>query len=1371
MAARRPVPHPGTWIRSAVIPEGMSVSRAARLMGVGRPALSNLLNGNAALSAEMAARLEATFGTPRKELMDMQAAFEVEQASARNAPASARSFVPPFLGIRANQIEEWVEHDAAARRRLSVLLRTLVNSTGRALTLVDFPGNEDAERPGWDGRVDADEATPWIPLGKSGWEFGTNKRIEEKANKDFEKSVISTSAEDRRIMTFVFVTPRRWNGKHAWLDKAKAQGLWNDVRVYDSSDLEQWIAESIAAQAWFASETAMPHTSVRSLDQCWADWAGVAEPELPAALFGPAVAAKAKDMLPRLSRAPDGPTILVADSHEEALAFLAQLFGEAGGEEMKALRDKVVVFDEAGALPKLALGSPTFIPVVHSREVERELGRFAHSMHSIVICPRNAANADPHVTLEPPGYEAFEKALEGAGLGRDEIARLAQESGRSLTVLRRRRSKVPAIRTPKWAADHGTASRLIPIMFAGTWHAANVNDQLGLELLANRPYADVEKDVQQLAGVDDPPVWSLGNHRGVISKIDLLNAIAPAVTTEDLERYFEFATEIVLCEDDPALDLEDSKRWAAEVYGKKREFSNVFRQGICETLVLLAVHGRALFNGRIAVDTQAKAAETVRRLLTPLTTRRLEANDGELSIYAEAAPDAFLSILEYGLDHAPEEVLGLMRPVTDGLFGSPSRTGLLWALEALAWNPETLARAALVLARLAEVRIEDNWQNKPIESLKGIFRSWMPQTAGNLEARLALMRQIARRHPSIAWEICVDQFGYRDQVGHENHKPRWRSDGLGYGEATRNEDIMRFRCEMVEMALDWENHSVETLGDLVERMAGLGDEFQARVWDVIDEWARNRATDAEKAELREKIRRSVLTRMAAKRARKSGRTALTRKAQAVHAALEPVDLIDRHAWLFRDTWVDESADELEEEDFEPDKRGERIRNLRVEALTEVHAARGVAGLLELSLRGNGAWQVGALSATKVLSDDEIGDLVHRALREALESKDDAFRMKSLAAGALRSIEDDARRGRILEALGQALPEDQKAHLFTLAPFRRITWAIVDRLPEAGRTAYWQSVIPEWIHQADDENNEAVQRLLEANRPGAAFSCARLQPEKLEPEMLYRVLDGIATSADGESNASDWQGYHFGKAFKQISSCAALTLEQKAALEFKFLPLLARPWDKSGNKSGIPNLELYIQENPEFFARLVAWCFRRKDGGSDPADVVVPEDRARSLAEQSYRLLNSLRRLPGYDDAGQLRAERLLQWVVSVRRRCAELGRSDVCDHCIGELLAHAPVGDDDVWPCEPVREVMEEVRSKALTQGAHMGVYNSRGVQWRGEGGDQERALAAKYRRWALALRFSHPFVAANLLDDLAETYEREAGMEDMEADIRRRLR
>ena len=57
--------HPGERIKTEVFPAKMSVTKAAELIGVGRPALSNLLNGKASLSTEMATRIEKVFGVPK----------------------------------------------------------------------------------------------------------------------------------------------------------------------------------------------------------------------------------------------------------------------------------------------------------------------------------------------------------------------------------------------------------------------------------------------------------------------------------------------------------------------------------------------------------------------------------------------------------------------------------------------------------------------------------------------------------------------------------------------------------------------------------------------------------------------------------------------------------------------------------------------------------------------------------------------------------------------------------------------------------------------------------------------------------------------------------------------------------------------------------------------------------------------------------------------------------------------------------------------------------------------------------------------------------------------------------------------------------
>ena len=71
MAMRDPV-HPGDFIKTEIIePHGLSVTGAAKVLGVSRPALSNLLNRNADRSGEMALRIEKAFGVTMDTLMRM----------------------------------------------------------------------------------------------------------------------------------------------------------------------------------------------------------------------------------------------------------------------------------------------------------------------------------------------------------------------------------------------------------------------------------------------------------------------------------------------------------------------------------------------------------------------------------------------------------------------------------------------------------------------------------------------------------------------------------------------------------------------------------------------------------------------------------------------------------------------------------------------------------------------------------------------------------------------------------------------------------------------------------------------------------------------------------------------------------------------------------------------------------------------------------------------------------------------------------------------------------------------------------------------------------------------------------------------------
>jgi addiction module HigA family antidote len=77
MSMKEPV-HPGAFVREMVLEHhGLSITRAAQILGVGRQALSALVNGRASMSPEMATRFEKAFGISRELLLRMQLAYDL----------------------------------------------------------------------------------------------------------------------------------------------------------------------------------------------------------------------------------------------------------------------------------------------------------------------------------------------------------------------------------------------------------------------------------------------------------------------------------------------------------------------------------------------------------------------------------------------------------------------------------------------------------------------------------------------------------------------------------------------------------------------------------------------------------------------------------------------------------------------------------------------------------------------------------------------------------------------------------------------------------------------------------------------------------------------------------------------------------------------------------------------------------------------------------------------------------------------------------------------------------------------------------------------------------------------------------------------
>jgi addiction module HigA family antidote len=85
--------HPGGFVKSEIMEAlGLSVTDAARVLGVTRAALSALVNERVHLSSEMALRTEKAFGVSMDTMMRMQNSFDIAQARKREGEIHVERF-------------------------------------------------------------------------------------------------------------------------------------------------------------------------------------------------------------------------------------------------------------------------------------------------------------------------------------------------------------------------------------------------------------------------------------------------------------------------------------------------------------------------------------------------------------------------------------------------------------------------------------------------------------------------------------------------------------------------------------------------------------------------------------------------------------------------------------------------------------------------------------------------------------------------------------------------------------------------------------------------------------------------------------------------------------------------------------------------------------------------------------------------------------------------------------------------------------------------------------------------------------------------------------------------------------------------------
>ncbi len=1351
--------HPGTYVRRNVIPKEMSITKASELLGVGRPALSNFLNGKSSLSLEMSLRLERVFDVDSRYLLDLQAQFS-QESKAEQLSIVTGNYSITLISIKAIEIEQWADK-IESRTKLAALLRLLIQSTGEP-TFCDFPAYENAELPGWDGITQSESATSWIPFGFSGWEFGCSKDPARKAEEDYSKRMLSVSPDERKAITFIFVTPRNWTGKNEWVREKLELRHWKDVRVYDANNLEQWIENSARVQFWFAEELGKHVRGLRLLSQCWSQWADSCEPKLTQAIFKGHVQIYSENFQQWLKDSPKKPYVVAAESRDEALAFLYclidQFYFNSDSQKIDAM---VVDSPEAFEQMKYSGYSPNLFVINHSK-IENEIGGFFRRCHCVIIRPSNDLFKEPNIRLKTIRKKEFEFALSEMNFTEDEIDKLSRESACSPSILRRLLSEIPEISTPHWSKSDEVVRKLMPAALVGAWQDDNEADQEVVRCLAKADnYKIVESNTTELLALNDSPLWLEREYCGVASRIETLKGIACSMSKEIVDGFFVVA-EIVLSERDPTIGLAGSERWAAIFEGKVRSHSDVLRNGILETLILFAIFGEQFFevNFRTQIDFKNRVDRLIRKLFTPFDRDTVASQIADLPSYAEASPEVILELIENDLNKCKPTLFELLRPAEGTVFNRPYQVDVLRALECLAWNASYFPRIVDILTNLFELQesfVKDIWKNTPENTLHSLFRSWLPMTNASTNARIRVFETLCEKSPILGWNLCLMLLNPRKQLCVDTCRPRWRNDAENLGrKQIDREQCAFFISKVKEIVFSWPQHDNETLADLVDILDTFETNEQYVIWSLVDNWTNSSPSEDAKAHLRKHIHRLLYSR----KKQFDGEIDCT-AAQTAFEKLRPTDPVSRHAWLFESKFVDLQLENATSEYF--DKYEQQLRKRRQEALFEIWKNRGFEGVTSLLSRSHEtAQQIGELVAQFLKKNDNAISIIEPCLIAAEESSD--VISKNFLAGFICGIRTEERK-RLINSF--KYQPNLYLTLLLCLPYRRETWNLLEDTEKQFRDNYWRKVEPPIFpnQQNSEEINFSIDRLLDVNRAETAFHSVHLLWEKVDTSRIIKLLHALYQRIKNKSMEVGALSHYLSVVFDELDNRGGTSTIEKAELEFAFFPLLQH------TEHGIPNLEFQIAKSHDLFVFAIRCAFKRSDGVDDWNELgFVDLDHFERISANYYELFYRLRRIPGKNDQGFIDLVELKRWLYEVRKLLQQYDRITIGDLKIGEYLANSPSDSDGIWPCRPVCEALDEIASEQIIKGFILGLKHLRGAHVRQEGGNQEREVAAQFRVWARERSYEFPYIE-RLLNEIAASYENEAKWWDHESRMENWLR
>jgi hypothetical protein len=1257
--------------------------------------------------------------------------------------------------ITENQLDEWVRGNARDAQGVIVeLVSRLIAVSSPRPKERRFPLGDSIGQHGPDVVLNVDfPFYPFVPEGRSFWEIGTNVNAAKKATSDYKSLVEATPEDVRKESAFVFVTPlsgrRDWeytweeykwkeDAQEKWLKERQELNDWREVYIIDGTKLIDWLHQFPSVELWLAKIMNKYIDKIDTLNQHWDLLKTIGEPPL---------------LTPHL--------FLV--NRESACAKLKEMF-DGNSMQLKLntyFSDQVVNFVSAyvASLDKenqldiigrslVISGSDTWNAIVTQQHEKHflvadfdldlaegtgtiMLEKARRAGHAVIFGGIPGGIPHPNCELIPnPNVYQVKDALEKAGYGEERARTLAQKSGGNLSSLLRCLQNLSLM--PEWAQETPAAELAIAEIL-GSWNENLDADRATVEELSGNSYGEWIGKMREVVLRPGVPLTQMDGTWKFVARYEGWYTLGSRIYDEHLDRLLKVAIN-VLREMDPKFELPQEERYAASVYGKVLSHSNSLRKGLAETLALLGSHPNALTSCSYN-KAETTAILAVRETLGNANWVQWASLNDLLPLLAEAAPTEFLDAVDNALSSTPCPFDELFAQESSGTMGTTYMSGLLWALETLAWDEELLIRVVMILGELAVRDPGGNWSNRPANSLTTILLPWLPQTCASIDKRERSISALLGELPDTGWTLLLSLLPQSHRVSSGSRRPSWRMIiPENWSKEVTLSEYWEQSTFYAELAIDFAKSDSTKLIELINRL----DDLPLPVFEQLLVHLESESVMAMSINDRLRLWTELLDLVNKHRKFVDAKWAMKQEQVDRIAAIAEKLIPDEPEYRHQRLFSERDFDLYEDRGNYTDQRM-KLETRRQIAVEEIATKGGTRSILDFASAVQSPWRVGI--AFGVISDTEVDETI---LPDLLDTE-----QKSLVqfAGGFVWGRFRSKGWQWAEEIDTSQWSSvQIGQFLTYLPFAPEAWKLSGQLLGEDELLYWTRTNAN-PYDTDENLEMAIDSLVKYGRPFTAMRCLYKMQNEKQPLNNKRAVGVLLAALESSENSHMMDQYEIVEIIKALQDDPETDHEDLYRVEWAYLPLL-----EHYNDAYPKLLESRLANEPRFFCEIIRLVFRSK---KEERTIEEPKEQAKSIATNAYHLLSEWRTPPGCLQDGSYDGSAFTVWLEEVKKECIETGHFEIAMSMVGQMLIYAPADPDGLWIHRSVAKELNTKDVDAMRRGFSTGLFNSRVHGF--SNGKEEQELASKYRSQAEDVDKSGFYRLAATLRELATSYEHEA--------------